>query len=133
MTSSTGSTSATEKIDMRTREGRAQRAAQEAATSTTYGSTEEKARERAHEMVDETTSAVARGVNAATNAVGSFVGEIGNLGKAMRPYVKPVAYTALTVTDPLLGLGTIAVVEGQRIVRRRAREIALAEEIREQA
>jgi len=135
MTSSTGSTastSTTEKIDMRTREGRA-RAAAQAEAAGTYSSTEEKARERAHEMVDDTTSAVARGVNAVGQGVSNVISEIGNLSKAMRPYVKPVAYTALTVTDPILGLGTIAVVEGQRVVRRRAREIALAEEANERS
>lgn len=116
----------TEKIDMRTREGRA-RAAAAAATGTSQ-TTEEKAREQAHEMVDGTVNAFGRTVDAASSAVGSVLSEVGNIGKAMRPYLKPVAYTALVVTDPILGLGTIGVVEGQRIVRKRAREIAEAEE-----
>lgn len=90
----------------------------------TAQSTSEAARETAREVVEDTrTFATKIGENVAFVAVRGAQ-EVNRLRRAARPFVKPVAYTAAVVADPILGLGTIAAVEGAGVVRRRVRELA---------
>lgn len=123
---STPQNTGTTKIDGRTREGRAHREAQtqaEQARSTAQNATES-AREKAHEVVEETSSFLGKAVEGVTYGAVRVGQEVNRVRKAAQPHAKTIVYTAVTVTDPLMGIGLIAASEGVSLMRRRARELS---------
>jgi hypothetical protein len=95
--------------------------------SRTAQSTSEAARETAQEVVEDTKSFLSTvGEGAAFVAVRTAK-EVNRLRQKAKPFIKPVAYTAAVVADPILGIATIATVEGASTVRRRVRELASEE------
>lgn len=120
---STPPQSTTEKIDGRTREGRAARA-QQAAQSAQNAT--EAAREKAHEVVEETSSWLGKVGEGIAYGVVRAGQEVNSVRKAVQPHAKTIVYTAVTVTDPIMGLGLMMTNEGIGLMRRRAQENAVA-------
>lgn len=118
---STPPQSTTEKIDGRTREGRAARA-QQAAQSAQNAT--EAAREKAHEVVEETSSWLGKVGEGIAYGVVRAGQEVNSVRKAVQPHAKTIVYTAVTVTDPIMGVGLIMASEGVGLMRRRSRELS---------